>query len=86
MKFILFTLLAVAVSQAIAQRPPSFFVPGKCASVPALPNFKPALYTGRWYEIQRIDYIFEAGLECVTADYATLNSSYVSVLNQGFNV
>jgi len=42
-------------------------------------------YTGRWYEIARLDHRFERGLSNVTAEYALQDDNSVSVLNRGYN-
>lgn len=42
-------------------------------------------YTGRWYEIARLDHRFERGLSNVTAAYELQDDNSVSVLNRGYN-
>lgn len=42
-------------------------------------------YTGRWYEIARLDHRFERGLSNVTADYELQDDNSVRVLNRGYH-
>lgn len=42
-------------------------------------------YTGRWYEIARLDHRFERGLSDVTAEYTLQDDNSVSVVNRGYN-
>lgn len=42
-------------------------------------------YVGTWYEIARIDSIFEKDLNNVTARYTLLKNGEVEVLNRGYN-
>jgi apolipoprotein D and lipocalin family protein len=61
-----------------------------CASVPE--NIKPVSdfeldkYMGRWYEIARLDHVFERGLDQVTAVYSINDNGSVKVMNRGWNV
>lgn len=48
-------------------------------------NFDINRYTGRWYEIARLDHRFERGLSNVTADYELQEDNSVRVLNRGYN-
>ena len=57
-----------------------------CINTDIIPDFNATRYVGKWYEIERFDYIFESGLSCVTAEYGTINSTFVSVRNGGFYV
>jgi apolipoprotein D and lipocalin family protein len=60
-----------------------------CAGVPE--SIKPVTgfdlnkYTGKWYEIARLDHRFERGLEKVTATYSINNDGSVRVENRGFS-
>lgn len=61
-----------------------------CSSSPpdglsVVENFDINRYTGRWYEIARLDHRFERGLSNVTAEYALQDDNSVSVLNRGYN-
>jgi len=41
---------------------------------------------GEWYEIARLDYSFERGLEQVTAEYSMREDGGVKVVNRGFSL
>jgi len=43
-------------------------------------------YIGNWYEIARFDYLFEKGLENVTAHYSQNEDGSVKVLNRGKDI
>ena len=47
-------------------------------------NFKLEKYLGTWYEIARLDYIHERGLNQVTATYSLRSPDEVKVLNRGY--
>ena len=74
-------LFSICISKAFSN-----VVSGTCAQDPIIPDFDAVRYSGKWYEIERIDYIFEQNLECVTAEYGILNSTFVSVKNGGFDM
>ncbi len=40
-------------------------------------------YLGRWYEIARHEYVFEEGMDAVTADYSRLSADKIGVTNAG---
>jgi apolipoprotein D and lipocalin family protein len=42
-------------------------------------------YTGKWYEIARLDHSFERGLNNVTAQYSLRDDGGVKVINRGFS-
>ena len=42
-------------------------------------------YLGTWYEIARLDHVFERGLEQVCAEYALNSDGSVRVLNSGYD-
>ena len=42
-------------------------------------------YLGTWYEIARLDHVFERGLEQVRAEYALNSDGSVRVLNSGYD-
>jgi apolipoprotein D and lipocalin family protein len=60
-----------------------------CAGVPdsikPVTGFDLNKYTGKWYEIARLDHRFERGLEKVTATYSINNDGSVRVENRGFS-
>ncbi|MEH6557059.1 MAG: lipocalin family protein [Oceanicoccus sp.] len=60
-----------------------------CAGVPdsikPVTGFDLNKYTGKWYEIARLDHSFERGLEKVTATYSINEDGSVRVENRGFS-
>ncbi|MFK3662068.1 outer membrane lipoprotein Blc [Scandinavium sp. NPDC088450] len=48
-------------------------------------NFEADNYLGKWYEIARLDYYFERGLDNVTADYALNKDGTLRVVNRGYD-
>jgi apolipoprotein D and lipocalin family protein len=60
-----------------------------CTGLPAgiepVTGFDIDRYTGRWYEIARLDHSFERGLSRVTAEYTLKDDGSVRVINRGFN-
>ena len=67
------------------------FILSGCAStvipkdIQPVDHFEVGRYTGKWYEIARLDHRFERGLEQITADYHIENDGAVSVVNRGFD-
>ncbi len=59
-----------------------------CSGVPAdiepVNGFDLSRYTGKWYEIARLDHPFERGLEKVTATYTVNGDGSVRVENRGY--
>jgi lipocalin len=49
--------------------------PPRCFKVNPIFNFDTFSILGTWYEVERIDYFFEAGLKCVKAEYSRLDDS-----------
>jgi apolipoprotein D and lipocalin family protein len=62
---------------------------GSCASIPkgavAVDPFDLQKYSGRWYEIARMDFRFERNLKNVTALYSVNDDGSVKVLNRGYD-
>lgn len=58
---------------------------GTPAGVEPVTGFEAERYTGRWYEIYRLDHRFERGLTNVTAAYQLRDDGKVSVINRGFD-
>lgn len=48
-------------------------------------DFDAEQYMGHWYELARIDYVFERGLTSCTADYVLQSNGDVQVTNRGFD-
>jgi apolipoprotein D and lipocalin family protein len=59
-----------------------------CATIPEglvpVTGFDVERYMGKWYEIERIDNYFEAGLTDVSAEYHLLPDGKIEVVNRGF--
>jgi len=55
-------------------------------SVKAVKPLNIKKYIGKWYEIARIDYLFEKGLTHTTADYSINKDGSISVVNRGFSI
>lgn len=60
-----------------------------CANIPqgAIPvkNFQSDRYLGKWYEIARMDFRFEKGLNNTTANYTLNEDGSIRVENRGFD-
>ncbi len=61
---------------------------GGCLGTPPglepVANFDVQRYLGTWYEIARLDHVFERGLDGVTATYTLNDDGSVKVLNRGY--
>lgn len=61
-----------------------------CVAIPkgakAVKPFDKNKYLGTWYEIARMDFKFEKGLERVTATYSLINQNTIRVDNKGYDV
>nr|WP_200193011.1 lipocalin family protein [Halorhodospira abdelmalekii] len=58
---------------------------GAPSGVEPVSGFEPERYTGKWYEIKRLDHRFERGLSHVTAEYEARDDGTIGVLNRGFD-
>lgn len=60
-----------------------------CKTIPekatAVQNFDKAKYLGKWYEIARLDFKYEKGLNNVTAEYSLKDNGMIKVNNKGYN-
>lgn len=60
-----------------------------CVAVPeglsVVQNFDASRYTGKWYEIVRLDHSFERGLSQVSATYSANPDGSIKVVNRGYN-
>jgi len=60
-----------------------------CATIPtgaqAVGGFDKARYLGSWYEIARLDFLFERGLGECTANYSPGKAGAIVVLNRGYD-
>lgn len=55
------------------------------AGISPVNSFELQRYSGKWYEIARLDHSFERGLSDVSASYAPKVDGSVSVINRGFD-
>jgi len=53
--------------------------------VKAVKPFNLSKYLGKWYEIARLDYLFEKGVDYSTAEYSLNDDGTIKVVNQGYN-
>lgn len=74
--FLLLTGCAVLTAGCASTRPP----PGVMAVTP----FDLQRYSGRWYELARLDHRFERGLSDVSAVYTPQADGSVRVVNRGY--
>lgn len=52
----------------------------------AVTNFDQSKYLGKWYEIARLDFKYEKGLNNVTAEYSLNDNGTIKVDNKGYDV
>ncbi|SEN83435.1 apolipoprotein D and lipocalin family protein [Chitinophaga rupis] len=68
----------------------TFFTLSSRVSIPrgakAVSPFDTKKYLGLWYEIARMDFKFEKGLNQVTATYSLIDDETIRVDNRGYNV
>ncbi|RYG03062.1 MAG: lipocalin [Chitinophagaceae bacterium] len=57
---------------------------GKPDNVIPVTNFQADKYLGKWYEIARLDFYHEKGLNQVTATYSLREDGGIKVLNRGY--
>ncbi len=67
----------------------TLFVINACSSIPkgakAIQNFDQEKYLGHWFEIARLDFIFEKNLNNTTAEYSLNENGSIKVVNRGYN-
>lgn len=51
----------------------------------AVENFDKTSYLGKWYEIARLDFKFEKGLNNTTAEYSLKDNGMIKVDNKGYD-
>jgi apolipoprotein D and lipocalin family protein len=60
-----------------------------CSSIPkgakAVQNFDKKKYLGKWFEIARLDFVFEKNLSNTTAEYSLNDDGSIRVVNTGYN-
>lgn len=70
-------LIAAAVTLAACTSPPEGVTP--------VTPFDVSRYTGKWYEVARLDHSFERGLTDVSAAYKIQPDGSVEVVNRGYS-
>lgn len=67
----------------------SFLGISSCATIPegatAVSPFSKDKYLGKWFEIARMDFSFERGLNNTTAEYSLNDDGTIKVINRGYN-
>jgi len=67
----------------------TLFVLNSCNSIPkeakAIKGFDKEKYLGKWYEIARLDFVFEKNLNNTTAEYSLNDDGSIKVVNRGYN-
>lgn len=67
----------------------TLFAINSCSSAPkglqVVQNFNKEKYLGSWYEIARLDFVFEKNLNNTTAEYSQNNDGSIKVINRGYN-
>jgi apolipoprotein D and lipocalin family protein len=67
----------------------TLFVMNSCSSIPkganAIQDFNKEKYLGKWYEIARLDFVFEKNLNNTTAEYSLNKDGSIKVVNRGYN-
>jgi len=60
-----------------------------CSAMPkgAVPvtGFQKERYLGKWYEIARLDHVFERNMDNVYAEYTVAGDGFIGVTNRGYN-
>ena len=76
LKKVLAATLLITAFQGCSTAPPS--------GLTAVSGFDAERYTGKWFEIARLDHFFERGLSNVTAQYTKKPDGQITVLNRGY--
>jgi apolipoprotein D and lipocalin family protein len=67
----------------------ALFAMNSCSSIPkgakAIQNFDKEKYLGHWFEIARLDFVFEKNLSNTTAEYSLNDDGSIKVINRGYN-
>ncbi|WP_396169074.1 lipocalin family protein [Flavobacterium sp.] len=67
----------------------TMFTLHSCSSIPkgakAVQGFEKEKYLGHWFEIARLDFVFEKNLNNTTADYSLNDNGSIKVVNRGYN-
>ncbi len=59
--------------------------PGVPDGIYPVTNFNLERYLGKWYEIARIDHMFEKGLQRTQAEYSMRSDGSIHVINRGYD-
>src|SRR5690606_16451627 len=66
------------------------FVIASCQNIPetaeAVQGFEKEKYLGKWYEIARLDFKYEEGLNNTSAHYSLNDDGSIKVINKGYDV
>jgi len=67
----------------------TMFTLHSCSSIPkgakAIQGFEKEKYLGHWFEIARLDFVFDKNLNNTTADYSLNDDGSIKVVNRGYN-
>ena len=67
----------------------TLFTLNSCSSIPkgakAIQGFDKEKYLGHWFEIARLDFVFEKNLNNTTAEYSLNDDGSIKVVNKGYN-
>jgi apolipoprotein D and lipocalin family protein len=67
----------------------TLFALNSCSSIPkgakAIQGFEKEKYLGHWFEIARLDFVFEKNLNNTSADYSLNDDGSIKVVNKGYN-
>lgn len=66
------------------------FIIASCQNIPetaeAVQGFEKEKYLGKWYEIARLDFKYEEGLNNTSAHYSLNDDGSIKVINKGYDV
>jgi apolipoprotein D and lipocalin family protein len=67
----------------------TLFTLNSCRSIPkganVIQGFNKEKYLGQWFEIARLDFVFEKNLNNTTAEYSLNEDGSIKVVNTGYN-
>jgi apolipoprotein D and lipocalin family protein len=78
----IFALRRFAIAALCVSLVGCFGIPDNAA---AISNFELERYLGKWYEVARLDHVFERGLSNVEAQYSLRDDGGVRVINKGYD-
>ncbi|KAK7073194.1 hypothetical protein SK128_007875 [Halocaridina rubra] len=56
---------------------------GQCPNITEKYDFDASQYLGRWFELEKIQYVGEDDVECANAVYSDMGDGYIEVYNTG---